>query len=418
MVDSSVTRRRALRLGAGGVATTGWLVGSAKAATDGKCVVIYDDSPGQDYTKTYPVHREEGAVGCVAAVTSYVRSSGALESDQLIEMADQGWEVLSHTTNHQPLGSISLLEDVEPGQTRIAVSRALHGQSRYEGAPLEFSDDTGAAFVGTAVGASHGSGRSYLELASGADAGLARASNARVRFADDYVLEVMAESKEILEGYGIEVTGLVAPYQIYDERAADLAAERYAAVANGVLGDGINEEIEPYWLNRARVVDKSKRDFERLARHAARNDALFLLGSHSWDDRLTREKIRAMIRGVRSGGLEFTTLDAMLRDEGVLGEWMADDPSAGTPHPSERIRSDRPLHSNGEPYPKPSDSSPLPPDARSASPESPPTKPHRGPPARPKRDSGRAGPNDGSSNAVGPVGYLRRLLVRLRRAFS
>ena len=48
------------------------LLGSPATArsTNGRVVFIYDDSPEEDYTQTFPVHRDEGVPGCIAAVST------------------------------------------------------------------------------------------------------------------------------------------------------------------------------------------------------------------------------------------------------------------------------------------------------------------------------------------------------------
>lgn len=311
----SVTHRQALKAGAGALAASGF-AGTVSAHTDASCVIIYDDSPTHDYTKTFPVHQEEDAPGCFGCVSDYVRTDGALSPDQMVEMADAGFEILSHTAGHHPVGPVSLVSDVEPGETELAVRFGAH--AHVTGAPLHVSDDTGASFTTTIAPRTDDQGEDVVRVDTPADTAVRADKNARIRLTAEFLHESLSESKDALEGYGVDVDYLVAPYQIYDEHAATIAADHYDAVGNGLLGAGLNDDPNPYWLNRTTMTDQTKSSVRRLARRAAEGDELLLFGSHSWDEELTQEQIRMIIRAVRAEGLTVTTLDEALHDHDIL----------------------------------------------------------------------------------------------------
>ncbi|SEO46692.1 Polysaccharide deacetylase [Halogranum amylolyticum] len=292
------TRRQALKAGVGALAASGF-AGTVSASTDASCVLIYDDSPGHDYTKTFPVHRKEDAPGCLGCVSDYVRTPGGLDPEQLVEMADEGFEILSHTAHHHPVGSVGLAADVDAGDTELEASFGVH--ARFAGAPLQVEDDTGASFTATVAPRTDDQDGSVVRLDTPADAAVRVDDDARVRLADDFLHESLAESKAVLEGYDVDVDHFVAPYQIYDEHAATVVADHYDAVGNGVLGSGLNDAPVPYWLDRGTMAEQSKASVRRLARRAAEDDGLLLLGSHSWDERLTQPQIRMIIWAVRAG---------------------------------------------------------------------------------------------------------------------
>ena len=309
------TRRQGLKAGAGALVASGF-AGTVSASTDASCVIIYDDSPTHDYTKTFPVHQEEDAPGCLGCVSDYVRTKGALSPDQLVEMADAGFEILSHTAHHHPVGSVGLASDVAPGDTELEATFSVH--ARFAGAPLRVSDDTGASFTTTVAPRTDDQPSDVVRLDAPADTSVRAAENARVRLADEFLHASLTESKDVLEGYGVDVNHFIAPYQIYDEHAATLVADHYDSVGNGVLGQGLNGSPDPYWLNRATVAEQTKSSVRRFARRAAEDDELLLLGSHSWDERLTQAQIRMVIRAVRAEGLTVQTLDEALHDHDIL----------------------------------------------------------------------------------------------------
>lgn len=315
----SASRRRALKASAG-VLSASMSVRLALASADGstgRCVIIYDDSPDDDYMKPFPVHQDEGVPGCIAAVSDYINSPGGLRDDQVVEMADAGWEVLSHTVHHHPLGAVALTENGEAGDTEVVVRYGVHG--RFEGAPVRIFDGHGESYVTTVEGVSEQSGPDTITVPDEAPFALDASAGAHIRFTDDYVDETLADSKAVLADYGVSVESIVAPFQVYDSYAAGRCEERYASVANGILGNGLNHDVDPYWLNRTTVVDQTREEVRSLASEAADQGSLLLFGTHSWDEDLTQEQIRMVIRTVQEEGLEIVTLADALREEGTVG---------------------------------------------------------------------------------------------------
>lgn len=302
-----------------GVLASAGVVGSGVALTPesggGKCVMIYDDCPIEDYQKTFPVHQEKDAPGGIGCVYHYLGMDDSLDVDQMQEMADAGWEVLSHTMNHQPIGWVPVSEDVSAGETEIPVSFAAHGYFR--DVPVTLLDDTGTKFSQTLAGGRVQEGQDVLVLDSGAKGSLDASETARVRFTKEYINDFLRNSHQRLEEYGVEVNSVVAPYQIYDQYAAGRVSQYYDACANGILGDGINREIEPYYLDRSTMLGPSLDQIRHRAREVASDDGLYLLGSHSWNEDLTQERIGSIIDVVREEGLEIVTLEEVLTEAGV-----------------------------------------------------------------------------------------------------
>jgi hypothetical protein len=320
------TRRSALKAGAA-VATLSALPPSIRAlstdGTGGKCVFIYDDGHETDLTKTLPVHRELDAPGCIAVVSGYLSPTGNyLAEDELQEFLDEDWEILSHMDYHRPVGQRSLTEDVEEGDTKLEVVSTFHG--RFEGDPLEVVDDDGNAIRVTVEDRDEDDDVIYIK--EPASESISASANGRVRFPAEFLREKLRTSKEELQELGVQARGFIAPFGIYDEWAAGLVAEQYEACGNGQFGNGINLDIMPYWVNRTQYADLSAEELDSLAEEAAEEDAILVLGSHSWEENLTESKIREAINAARNHGLEITTLHEALVSAGAV-----DEPSEETP---------------------------------------------------------------------------------------
>lgn len=272
----------------------------------GRLVFVYDDSPREDYTKTFPIHQEEGVPGCVAAVTETIGTEGHLSEGNLREMGSAGWEVMSHTVRHRGLGTLSVTEPVEPGDTTVYTNSNRHGQ--YPGDPIVVSDGrtTATARVagrGTDETGEYVSLREPLGEAFDADGTNIRYTNARIR-------RSLRESKRQLEGYGFDVSGLVLPYDMTGAQAIRFAREWYDAVANGrYYGDRLNDATtDPVRLRRAYFnADRmSRAELGSYLDAVAQNDALGILGGHS--HLLSAERIRTAIRMADERGVAVRTL--------------------------------------------------------------------------------------------------------------
>lgn len=68
---------------------------------------IFDDGNETDYSVARGIFEAEGAVACSAVVTDRVDQPGFLKAGQLVELQEQGWEILSHTVSHPRLNELT-----------------------------------------------------------------------------------------------------------------------------------------------------------------------------------------------------------------------------------------------------------------------------------------------------------------------
>ena len=301
------------------------LVARASAAkSNGTVVFIYDDSPIQDYTKTFPVHEEFDAPACVAAISSAIGTSGNLSAAQLRELEDAGWEIMSHTVNHRALDEVIVTRDIAPTDERIYVKSAIHAR---EPGPIRISDGESSATV-RVVGGGKDTYGVYLKLDGAVGKGFNAADGVTERYTDEVMRYELGASKRALTDLGVSVSNFVAPYYRYGRRARELAPEYYTAVANGYYG-GINrvDRINLSAMNRTyfRTSYRTVEEVGEWLDEVAEGGHLGLLGGHSHYDTLPAERIRATIRMARERDLQIKTLRQALWDLGVV--------SPGTPGP-------------------------------------------------------------------------------------
>ena len=292
-------------------------VGRASAnGAGGTVVFIYDDGPVEDYTKTFPVHREFDAPACTAAITGKVGTEGFLSPAQLRELEAAGWEIMSHTVNHCALDEVKVTRDVAATDGRIYVESNLHGELPN---PVRVSDGESSATV-RVTGKGEDAEGEYLELDAAVGTDFDADDGVTERYTDEVMRYELRASKEALTDLGLSVSNFVAPYYRYGDRARELTPDYYTATANGYYG-GINEvgDIALDAMNRT-YFRTSYRTLEEVGEWldtVAEGDHLGLLGGHSYYDTLPEERIRETLRMTRERGIQIKTLRGALSDLGV-----------------------------------------------------------------------------------------------------
>lgn len=71
---------------------------------------IFDDGNVSDFSVAWPIFQAEGVVACTAVVVDRLDTPGFLRTDQVLELQNAGWEVLSHTLSHRRLNELSSQE--------------------------------------------------------------------------------------------------------------------------------------------------------------------------------------------------------------------------------------------------------------------------------------------------------------------
>lgn len=321
------TRRSFLRaagVGAGAVGGSALFSrpSTAREEPSGYLVFTYDDGTIEDYEKTFRVHQEYDAPACLAASPGRLGSSEDwLDSDQLQEMYDAGWEVMSHTIEHRAIGEIRITEDVQAGDTEVAVAAHRHG--RFPGDPIVLLDDDDNAVEAVVAGRGGSGDDQYLELEEPIDASISGA-DCYVRYTDEFTHEILSESKARLEaivGEG-QVTGFVYPYERHDGLASEIVPEYYEATPRAFTGNGLNPTrvSDPFTISRE-YYEEDRMDEDGLARFLDRvaNEPDFgILASHSSYDTLTEERIATAIEMARERDIEIVTLQEALDTFGVV----------------------------------------------------------------------------------------------------
>ncbi|NKE36577.1 polysaccharide deacetylase family protein [Natronococcus sp. JC468] len=275
-------------------------------------VFTYDDSPLEDYTLTYEVHREYGVPGCTAACPGYMEERDtSLDPGQLREMQDDGWGVLSHTYRHRALGHIELTEPAREGDDRLYVQANRHGAIADD--PLVVFDE-GTETTATVAGRGSDSVGQYVELAEPIAETVGQSGY--VRYPGSFMREILEKTDARLESWGLEVTGFVYPYGRYDGLAEEIVRDHYDAVANHRYGGGHNdlEGLDPTAMRRMYVeTDKATEDdVDAFMRTAADEEVLAIVGGHSQYDTLTEDRIRYTIEAALERDLAIVTMGEAL----------------------------------------------------------------------------------------------------------
>lgn len=334
--SSGMTRRNCIRsIGAGTAAVGGLSVSGSVAAqeTKGRMVFVYDDGYVEDYTQTFTIHQQFDAPACAAVPSSAVgRNENFLKEDQLTEMSNAGWEVMSHAVAHECLGSVTLTEPAEPGDTRLYVDSTVHGRTPNEAEIFQGDKRV----VRKITGKDQDDVGGYLRLDSKVGQSF-QAEQTKVRFTEDVVRRVLEESKASLEQRGFDVNNFVYPYGRYDNRTEKLVTEYYNAVANAHPG-GLNTRIglDPYDLRREyfHTETMTKEEMGTYMDRVASRDTLGLFGGHSRNPNLPGRRIQTAIEMAQERNLEIVTLQQALEDFGVYESTPTPTATPGGPSPT------------------------------------------------------------------------------------
>lgn len=68
---------------------------------------VFDDGNETDYLVAKDIFKTRGEVACSAVVTDRINTENYLTASQLLELQNDGWEILSHTKSHPNLRELS-----------------------------------------------------------------------------------------------------------------------------------------------------------------------------------------------------------------------------------------------------------------------------------------------------------------------
>ncbi len=296
------------------------MLGSRAAArsTNGRVVFIYDDSPEEDYTQIYPVHRREGVPGCIAAVSGRIGHSSWLSPSQLREMEGEGWEIMSHSVRHRALGEITVTRDIEPGERKVYVESNFH--KRVSGDEILLSDGQRTETFTVADGGEDSRGK-YLLAEKPLRTAFRAQDGVTERYTDDLLRNSLAESKQTLEDFGVEISSLVLPFGQTRGRVQELVPDYYDVLANEHHGGfNVRSTLDPYHLGRTvfREGSLTAAEIGHFLDRVREESALGIFVGHSRAKQLTPSRVRATIRLAKERNIEIVTLREALSEFGVL----------------------------------------------------------------------------------------------------
>lgn len=88
---------------------------------NGAVSFMFDDGEVSTYTAAYPVLKAKGYPGVAAIVTGFVGDTGFVKRAQVLDLQNNGWEIVSHTTTHNDLTSMTNLR----AQRELSQSKTL-----------------------------------------------------------------------------------------------------------------------------------------------------------------------------------------------------------------------------------------------------------------------------------------------------
>ncbi|WP_336362082.1 polysaccharide deacetylase family protein [Halalkalicoccus salilacus] len=273
---------------------------------NGAVVFVYDDGPVEDYTKAFPVHQQFKAPATVGITSTWIGRENYMGIKHLEKLADAGWEICSHTTEHLPIASFKIQKDIGADDREIYPTEIRHGH--HEGKEVELTD--GANSVIRTVEGLGGEPEDPHVVLTEAVGEPFKTGETVIRYPRETLHESLSESKRKLEKHGFEVDTLLAPYDRFNEWSMEFAPEYYTGVANANYETRINSEgFNPFETQRGYFIENANRSVvESDLDEIAGRGALGVFGAHTVKDEVTQELIWETLEWIDERGIEVMTL--------------------------------------------------------------------------------------------------------------
>lgn len=221
-------------------------------------IISYDDGPDTDYTLAFQIHKKWGVPGETCVTSGRVGQKGSLGVDQLLEMQESGWEIVSHTRYHSTMRMEYLRKGASPGDTALRIKRSDHfkpgtecvlknGRSEETVTLSEGSGEKGIVRLKSGILHSYPVNPLSIKLSTAMRwcfrrTGLPAVLTPLVRKIDSLLnvplfsidrstaLLEIEQSKEDLTALGLKVSNFTYPYNDYDEQYLALLGRHYTSV--------------------------------------------------------------------------------------------------------------------------------------------------------------------------------------------
>jgi len=111
-------------------------------------IITFDDGDISVYETAFPIMQKYGLTGVAYIVGNYMDSDGYMSAEQIKELAAAGWEVGSHSMNHQDLRKIEpALQRFEVVESRKVIEEATGITVDSFAYPFGFMGSTGGEYV-------------------------------------------------------------------------------------------------------------------------------------------------------------------------------------------------------------------------------------------------------------------------------
>ena len=89
---------------------------------NGAIMMTFDDGCESVYRNAFPIMKSMGIVGNVAVITDKIGCEGYLNLNQLLELQDEGWSIVSHTKSHPNISQLDkedLINELEESKNKL-----------------------------------------------------------------------------------------------------------------------------------------------------------------------------------------------------------------------------------------------------------------------------------------------------------
>lgn len=293
-------------------------------------VLSYDDTPKQDYTKLFELHKALGIPAELGVWLNKLSYYNGVESDltldELNEMVEFGFDLVSHTTFHTSLGDASLLIRVNAGDIKIRTNingTFLHSPNLSNDYIIE-SDDAAEHVRIESVG-SDASG-SFIKLSKPLQNSYPPYSKLKVT--EEIFEEEVIFSKHELENLGYKINHISYPYGLVSEENINrLEGAGFSTGRLAIPKRNWDNYDYLYFNTLNNVYQLNSLDFAYadidyiesiLKKSRNEKNIMLILFSHSWDNNFTAEKLIAVYNLAKEYGYNFTTRDKALKNSCII----------------------------------------------------------------------------------------------------